>query len=242
MKKWTQYPLALACLAAIATSATAQQPATAAASLTSVLEDAAQSEKYTFVLFYRDNSQATQRMLQTVRQSVGKRADRAVIATANVNDPAEQAQIEHFGVSRAPMPLTVAVAPNGAVTGVYPRTVTDERIATAFVAPVMMRCMKELQNEKLVFVCLTKTDAAAVPQGVRQLQMDPQFKDRISLVGLQAGDPAEQKLIGQLKLQSVNTDDPYAALVAPPGVLIGHFDAKATADQIAAAIHKAGQC
>ena len=37
----------------------------------------------------------------------------------NVGDPAEKALVEKFGVSRSPLPLTLAVAPNGAITGVF---------------------------------------------------------------------------------------------------------------------------
>jgi hypothetical protein len=55
-------------------------------------------------------------------------------------------------------------------------------------------------------------------------------------------DPAEARFYQQMKLSPNQVNGPYAVLIAPPGVLIGHFDTKASAEQIAAAIHKAGKC
>jgi len=105
-----------------------------------------------------------------------------------------------------------------------------------------MRCMKELQDQKLVFVCLSRTDQADVPAGVEAVRTYPQFKDRISVVGMRLDAPAESRLYEQMQLKPQQVNGPYAVLIAPPGVLIGHYDARATGEQIAAAIHKAGQC
>ena len=55
-------------------------------------------------------------------------------------------------------------------------------------------------------------------------------------------DPAEARFYRQMNLNPEQVDGPYAVLIAPPGVLVGHFDRQASAEQIAAAIHKAGKC
>lgn len=54
--------------------------------------------------------------------------------------------------------------------------------------------------------------------------------------------PAEARFYEQLKLDPSKVNSPYAVLIAPPGALVGHFDAQTSADSIAAAIHKAGKC
>lgn len=217
-------------------------PLSGDSNLQAALEQSQQEGRFTFVVFYRENSPQSQKMLEVVQQSISVRDGQAKLATTNVADPAEQTMIQRFGVSRAPMPMTVVVAPNGAVTGLFPRQVTETHLTSAIVPPVMMQCMKELQNQKLVFVCLTRNEQAAVPASVRALQLDPQFKDRMTLVGLNVHDTAEAKLMSQLKVDANQIHGPYAALIAPPGVLVGHFTGTSTAEQIAAAIHKAGQC
>lgn len=236
MKIITHAMLTLACLLTASTTSYAQADAS------QTLQQAQQAGQFTFIVFYKDNSPQTQKMLQVVQQSISGQPQQATLATASVASPQGQALAEQFQVSRAPMPMTVAVAPNGAITGLFPRQVAKANIDAAIVPPVMMDCMKELQDQKLVFVCLTKSEQAAVPAGVRALQLDPQFKDRMALIGLNVQDTAEARLMQQLKVDASQVQGPYAALIAPPGVLVGHFSGTSTADQIAAAIHKAGKC
>lgn len=236
MKIITHLAITLACLLSLPSVSYAQADASA------TLQQAQQAGKFTFILFYKDNSPQTQKMLQVVQQSLSGQEEQTTLTTASMATAQGQALAEQFQVSRAPMPMTVAVAPNGAVTGLFPRQVAKANIDAAIVPPVMMQCMKELQDQKLVFVCLTKSEQAAVPAGVRALQLDPMFKDRMSLIGLNVEDATEARLMQQLKVDADLVQGPYAALIAPPGVLVGHFSATSTADQIAAAIHKAGKC
>lgn len=236
MKTITHLAMAFACLFTISSVSFAQGDAAA------TLQQARQAGQFTFIVFYKDNTPPTQNMLQVVQQSIAGNPQQAILTTASMASPQGQALAEQFQVSRAPMPMTVAVAPNGAVTGLFPRQVAKANIDAAIVPPVMMECMKELQDQKLVFVCLTKSEQAAVPAGVRALQLDPMFKDRMALIGLNVEDTSEARLMQQLKVDAGQVQGPYAALIAPPGVLVGHFSATSTADQIAAAIHKAGKC
>lgn len=236
MKIITLIATTLACLLTLSSASFAQGDASA------TLQQAQQAGQFTFIVFYKDNSPQTQKMLQVVQQAVTSQPQNATLATSSMASPQGQALAEKFQVSRAPMPMTVAVAPNGAVTGLFPRQVAKANIDAAIVPPVMMECMKQLQDQKLVFVCLTKSEQAAVPAGVRALQLDPTFKDRMALIGLNVQDTAEARLMQQLKVDASQVQGPYAALIAPPGVLVGHFSATSTADQIAAAIHKAGKC
>lgn len=210
--------------------------------LQTTLNQSTQSGKFTFVVFHRDNGESTRTLFQQVKDEVASRSNVALMTAARVDDPAEKQLVEKFGVARAPMPMTVVVAPNGAVTGLFPRTMSQEQAAAAIVPPTMMRCMKELQDQKLVFVCLTRTDKVDVPAAVKAAGQMPQFKDRITLVGMKLDDPAEARFYQQMQLDSQKVNGPYAVLIAPPGALIGHYDSRSTADQIATALHKAGKC
>ena len=226
-----------------------QQPASPPAAQSRALSRLEQSlssagidGKFTFIVFSKEDNAAAREMLGIVKTGVAERSEQAVVVTARANDPAEQELVQHFGIGRAPMPLTVAVAPNGAVTGVFAKSLTDEHISAAIVTPTMMRCMKSLQKKQLVFVLVSPGDEAEVPAGVKALQSDPQFKDRISFASMRIDDPAETRFMSQMKIDPSRVAGPYAVLIAPPGVLVGHFDSTSTGAQIAAAIHKSGQC
>lgn len=207
-----------------------------------VLDQASRNGKFVFIIFHKEKSAAAERVIQLVKEGIQKRETKAVATTANASDPTERALVERFGVARAPLPMTVAVAPNGAVTGVFGKDIQEKDLDVAIVPPKMMQCMKHLQDQKLVFVCLSQSKQAIVPAGVKDLQNDPDFKDRLALVAMSANDSAESRFLAQMKVTSARITEPYAVLIAPPGVLVGHFDGASTKYDIAAAIHKAGKC
>lgn len=222
-------------------SLTFAQGAPAASQAQQVLATAAAEQKYTFLVFYKDNSPATQAMAQIVKSGVEARGDRATMAFVNATSPAEMALVDRFGVSRAPMPLTVAVAPNGAMTKLTPSSITDQQIEQSFVTPAMAHCMKSMQDGRLVLVCIQSNPKPVIPPGVRDFANDPEFKNRITVVPVHAANPAEAELVRQLEADSP-TKGATTVFLAPPGVLVGKFGPTATRDQLAAALHKAGQC
>ncbi len=239
--------LAIAAATGLAVQTLAVIPAWAAppaeTRVQSVLENSAREGKYTFVVFTKGDTAATRAMVQTVKTGVASRPA-TTFAVADVGAASERELVAKYGLARAPMPVTVAVAPNGAVTGIFPKAVNEEQLSASMVPPTMMRCMKSLQDKKLVFVCLThdSADKAETPSGVSLLSLDPQFASRVELVSMKVDDPAESRFVEQMKVDPSAVAGPYAVLIAPPGVLVGHFGDKSTPQEIAAAIHKAGQC
>ncbi len=214
------------------------EPSKAQAALTRASDEG----KFAFLVFYKDDTPAVRSMADVVKKGVQKREDQSAAIFVQVTNPAERALVDRFELSRSPMPLTLAVAPNGAVTGIFAKEITDEKIDEAIVTPTMTRCMKSLQENRLVFVCVQTTDKAVVPAAVKDMQADPQFKDRVTLVSMQLRDPAEGRFLNQMQINPDKTTAVTAVLLAPPGVLIGKFDGTATAGQVAAALHKAGKC
>ena len=205
------------------------------------INQASKEGKYTFLFFFKQNDAATNTMTATVKEALTGKSEQAVVTYVQVGDPAEQALIGKYDVSRAPMPMLVSLAPNGAMTGMFAQKVTAERLGDAFVTPTMMFAMKNLQENKLVLVTVQGSAKAPAPVAIKDFQSDPHFKDRIVTIGMTAADPLEAKLVGQLQIDP-KTKVTHTALLAPPGVMIGKFDAVASKDEIAAALAKAGKC
>lgn len=205
------------------------------------LDQAALNDKYTFILFYKDDAAPTRNMAQAIKTSIASRSDQTTLTYVKVTDPAEKAVVARFGVSRAAMPMAMAIAPNGAITRIVGQRFTPQEIEEAFVTPTMMRAMKSLQEGKLVLVCVHPSEASSTPLAVIDFQTDPHFKDRVANVSLVANDAAETKFMNQMKLdpQSPMT---HTVLLAPPGMMVGKFDSTATKDDIAAALAQAGKC
>jgi hypothetical protein len=207
-----------------------------------VLAESAEQQKYTFLVFYREDNQATRTMAQTLQAGLGQRSDQASICYVSVSDPAEQALVKKFGVSRAPLPFTLAVAPNGAVTALISQKITDSQIASAFVTVGMADCMKAMQDRKLVLVCVHPSARSQTPAAALEFQSDPEFKDRISVISIQANDSSEAPFLKQMEIVPASLKGSTMVFLAPPAVLVGKFASHATKAEMAAALHKAGKC
>ena len=217
-------------------------PATAPASKAqAAIEQAAKDGKYTFLMFYKTTDAASNAMAATLKAALAEKSEKAVMTYVQVGNPAEQAMVTKYDVSRAPMPMTVAIAPNGAMTGMFAQKVTAEKLGEAFVTPTMMIAMTNLQENKLVLITVQGSAKAPAPVAIKDFQSDPHFKDRIVTIGMTAADPQEGKLVGQLQIDP-KTKVTHTALLAPPGVMVGKFDAVASKNEIAAALAKAGKC
>ena len=217
-------------------------PATAAASKAqAAIEQASKDGKYTFLMFYKTTDAASNAMSATLKEALAEKSEQAVVAYVQVGNPAEQALVTKYDVSRAPMPMIIALAPNGAMTGMFAQRVTAEKLGDAFVTPTMMFTMKNLQENKLVLVTVQGSAKAPAPVAIKDFQSDPHFKDRIVTIGMTAADPQEGKFVGQMQIDP-KAKATHTVLLAPPGVMVGKFDAVASKDEIAAALAKAGKC
>jgi hypothetical protein len=235
----------LAMTVAVAVAQTKSPPDKSAAARSPaqrLLDQSAQEGKFTFVLFYKTETPAVRELVRVAREGIAKRSEKASLVIVQTTDPAEKALVDRFDVARSPMPLTMVVAPNMAVTGVFPKEIKEEQFDAAIVTPTMTRCMKALQEGKLVFICLQSTDKAAAPPVVKAMQADPEFSSRVAVVSLQVRDPQETRFLQQMQVDPRQVRAPLAALLAPPGLLIGKYDSAATKDQVAAALHHAGKC
>jgi hypothetical protein len=206
-----------------------------------LLSDAAAEGKHVFVMFYRQEDRATRAMESGVDAAIRRRGDKAVWAKIQVTDPAQQELVARYDASRSPMPTLMALAPNGAVTGVFPLKVEDRQFDGAIVTPACADMLKALQQQKITVVCLQPAGWTDVPQGVLDFEADPHFVGRTHATLVRGDDPEEAKFFERIRGNRAMAG-PLVAIFAPPGVHVGTYDGKITAQQISKAIHDAGRC
>jgi hypothetical protein len=202
---------------------------------------AAGQGKFSYIVFYRQEDALTRAMVQVVNDAAAKQPDAIAPKFVQITNPADAAVVKQFNMGRSPMPLTLVAAPNGAVTGVFPQRVTESQLDETFVTPAMADCMKAMQEGKLVFLALQTTPEVTVPQGVAEFLDDAEFKDRVTVVPVQAADEAEAPLLAELAI-GTGPDQPSTVFFAPPGVVVGKFGPSSSKGEIAGALHKAGKC
>lgn len=195
---------------------------------------------FSFVLFYRTNDRLTQAAYQTLKAEVGKRKNMAILPV-RLDNTAERGLIERFDATRVPMPAVIALAPNGAVTGVFSQQIKPEQIEGAFASPGYAQCIKAMQDNRIVLLCVQPATRGFVPQGVKQFQADRLYHERTQLVNISATDPAEASFLRQLRLKSDATT-PQVVFMAPPGVLLGTYDASVTHAMLNETLVKSGKC
>lgn len=201
---------------------------------------AAKQNKYTFIMFWKSQDDATKEMWKNLQQNLSNQSETTVFTAVNTTDPSEARLVEEYGVSRAPMPLTLAIAPNGAVTGSFVKQINADYIQQSFVSPAKARCMLTLQNRKMVLLCVSPGDKASSLAGVQNFKKIPCYKDVVEVVSVSATSPAEAAFLKELEVPA-NNKNATVVFMAPPGVMVGMYDGSVTDQQLIAELKKAGK-
>lgn len=206
------------------------------------IQQAADAKKYIFMFFSKADDDQSRAMRSVFDKAMEKVADRAQWIAVDVKDSSEKAIVTKFQLDRAPMPLVLAMAPNGAITGGFPQKCEEQQLVDAFATPITEKVMKHLQDSKLVFVCVqngkTKSNDAAM-QGVRDFKADSRFGSATEIVMLDPTDSAEASFLADLKIES-NTEEAMTVFLAPPGSAVAEYKGATNKDELVATLQKAG--
>lgn len=223
------------------TKATPSDPAEGPGKGMAAIKQAADAGKYLFVFFSKTDDAPTQAMRKVFDQAMEKVADRAQGVAVKITDSSEKDIVDKFDLSRAPMPMVLALAPNGAITGGFPDKLEEKELLDAFATPCTEKVMKSLQDGKLVFVCVqnAKTDSSdAALQGVRDFKTDARFASATEIVTLDPSDSKEASFLTDLKVAS-NTTVATTVFIVPPGQAIAQIAGPTNKDQLVELLSKA---
>ena len=205
--------------------ASAQLASHCLAANTADVDPTAQKTRYQFLLFWKQSDVATSQARQTLDAFASKQDGQLVVSDIRVGDPARQDIVEQYGVSRAPMPLVLAVAPNGAVTEAIMHPIDEKKLTAAIVSPASADSLKGMQEGKIVFVCVhsqhTQAEEGALA-GVYEFAADDNYREATLIVNVDPADPQEDAFLKQLKIDP-QTSSPVTVMVAPSGGMLGTF-------------------
>jgi hypothetical protein len=230
-----------------APSGAVQATRAAAGPAQAAIERAAAANKYTFLFFWKEQNPQTDAVWNELQPAIGRLADTAECVSVQTTSPTEKAVVDRYGVSRAPMPLILAIAPNGAITKAFPGKFEERELASAFVSPCTQRCLKALQDRRLVFLCVRdwppEARTVAIPQGISDFKADSRFAQATEIVLLNVRDQRESGLLRELQIDS-RAAAPVTVFLAPPGTTIGKFGETVTKIELAAklAAAQSGPC
>jgi hypothetical protein len=189
--------------------------------------------KYAFVVFHRGGD-GTAAVREAVKKAVEEAKGRAESVEVDVADAANAATVRTYGANRAPLPLVLAVASNGAVTGGFPGSCEPQALADAMVGPKGASCLKTLQDGKVVVICVepagSKT-AEATAKAVAAFKADQRISDFAESIVIDPADQAEQGFLGKLRVDP-KSDKATTLLVTPPGRIVGTYTNAVTTESM----------
>ena len=201
--------LCAAILFTLGCSAKADEPKTPSSPAANVSEVATQSAveaaiqtasvegKYTFLVFYQQDDSASDSMKQVAAQAQQELAEKANVVYVDSSDQGKQALMAEIGIDQSNVPITIVVAPNGAILSGFPKEVTIEDLRDAFVSPQMADIEKTMQDGKLVFLYIANpgmkyyaenltiiqaTAARDYPDSSRIIEVDPENAGQADVV------------------------------------------------------------
>jgi hypothetical protein len=228
--------ITVAILAVSATAIKAQEQATSSnvSQGQAVIDRAATAQKYVFLFFWKDKNPQTDKAWNVLQPAVANMADSAEVVSIQSTDPAEKQIVDKYGVSRAPMPLVLAVAPCGAITKAFTGAFDESNLHAAFVSSCMQLCLKALQDRKLVFVCVVDQAnpqyPVTIPKCVEDFRADAEYGSATEIILVNARDQGEAAFLKDFQVDP-QAQKPVVVFLAPPGSMIGKFDGAATKQQ-----------
>ncbi|MFH1278516.1 MAG: hypothetical protein ABIK65_09070 [Candidatus Eisenbacteria bacterium] len=204
----------------------------------SAIREASAAGKYAFLFFYRGEDGQTKKMKGVFDAAMDRMEGRAEPVLVDIDDPRSLPLVDRYGAGRAPMPLVLAIAPNGAVTRGLPREFNEDQLMEGLVSPCMEKCMGALQKQKLTLLCVHEpgsAEGADAMKGVGELQADPQYGGIVEVVRVDPSDGAEARLLSDLQV-SAAPGDAITVLLAPPGKILATLAGAITKSDLVAAI------
>ena len=212
----------------------AQAPQSAPNQGFAAIDRAAKANKYLFIFFFRQDDEQTKLMGQIFNAATNAVTNRADPLTVRITDTSAAEIVTKFGVAKAPMPLVLVLAPNGAVTASFPGKFTKEQLLSAFGTPSTEKVLSAMQQGKLVVLCVqngkTRWNAEAM-NGVRAFKADQRYSAATEVLMLDPNVAAERPLLAKLGMNGP-VEDAMTVLVAPPGSVIGSFKGATDKNQI----------
>ena len=206
------------------------------------MDRAAASQKYVFLFFWKDKTPQTDKAWNVLQPAVARMADWAEVVSVQTTDPAEKRVVDKFDVSRAPMPLVLAIAPCGAITKAFTNAFDENQLRTAFVSSCTQLCLKALQERKLVLACVVDQanpqDPVTIPKGVEDFRADAKYGPATEIILVNARDQGEAAFLRDFQVDP-RAQKPVIVFLAPPGSMIGKFDGTTTKQQLLAKLASA---
>lgn len=206
------------------------------------IELAKNSNRYLLLLFYNGEDKSFELMDKEIDNFINNSSNSILKYKVLTTEGKENSVIKKFGVDRAPLPVVLVLAPNGAITGGFPESVTNQQLEKSIVSELTMKILKPLQEQKIVLVSLqnkkTKFNREST-NALNDFSSDSRLRGSVDIIKEDPDNTEIKDFLKQCKLEKKITEATIVFLV-PPGSIAGVFTGKITKDTLIAALSKCG--
>ncbi len=209
------------------------------------MAEASTAGRFLFIIFYDKEDTALKSISSTVAAFKKATPVKCAIYNAALSDPTNMEIAAQYGINAANLPMVLTIAPNGAITGGYPKNVTAEQLKQCiYISDLMTRILKPLQEQKVVLAVLQNGDTqfnAEAWQGVNDFTKE--YAKFVATVKADPAVPENDDFIKQCQLISPLTQSTVVVLL-PPGRIGKILSGKVTKADILASLQSCtpGSC
>lgn len=207
----------------------------APANAKSAITQASASGQFLALVFY-DTQDASITAMSSAIEAFNKLSTKKVsVYKAKMSDSASKEIAKKYGVLGTDLPIVLIIAPNGAITGGFPKAITDEQLKHSVgMSDLMLKTIKSLQEQKVALIALqnssTKFNAESWA-GVNEFANDTKYKELVTAIKADPLAAGSQEFMKQCQLVSPLTEATVVVLL-PPGKIAKILNGKITKEDI----------
>jgi hypothetical protein len=202
----------------------------------SAMAEASAAGQFLCLVFYDAQDASLTGLSSSIAAFKKSSAKKISVYKAILSDPVNMEVGGKYGVKRgADLPLVLVFAPNGAITGGYPKTVTADQLKQSVsISDLILKTIKPLQEQKVALVALQNTITKFNEeswQGVSDFANNAQYKEFVTAIKADPEAAGSQEFVKQCQLIQPLTEATVVVLM-PPGKIAKILNGKITKDDI----------
>jgi hypothetical protein len=202
------------------------------------IESSQANRQYLLVLFHDKTDDSYQQMENAITDFQHSSSENIQVYKALTTDLKEADIINKYGINRAPLPVTLVFAPNGAITGGFPKQITREQLEQSIVSELIMKILKSIQANKVVLVILKNSTTKfnnEVTEAANAFSMDKRLNGLVDIIQQNPKESEINDFLSQCSLDK-NMTEASVALIVPPGKIGGVYSGKITKETLIAGL------
>lgn len=172
---------------------------------------------YVFLFINDNNNKDSKKMLTVIKKIISRKTKKVNIVQVFKNDSQEKELINFFKIGEDPTVITLA--PNGAITGYFAKTVVNDSLISSLVSLKEAEVIKNLQEGRAVFLCFydkKNSDFIKIQNEIESVTSN--FKGTVNAIYVNGGEEDLRKKV------ALTSDITTVLIILPPGRAVAQLE------------------